>query len=307
MLRQIALLEAAGKARTAETYEAAFKRFSEFLEGREIMFSQMTPRLLSEFEDFLLLRHNCRNTTSFYMRILRAVYNRGTGMVTTHFRNPFRNVYTGVDKTRKRAVPVSVIRSLKALDLTGNPELAKARDLFLFSFYTRGMSFIDMAYLRRKDLQGTELCYKRRKTGQMLRIHWEPEMQAIVDRYPARPDGFMLPILDDPTESPQAVPPCTCPRQEKARAAYLRQKYKNAILHTNRALAQVSDLLHLQAPLTTYVARHSWASIAYSRNVPMHVISEAMGHGSERTTRIYLASLSNSGVNRANKKIINLL
>ncbi len=306
MERQIALLRAAGKVRTAETYEAAFRRFSEFLDGREIMFPEITPGLVHEFEEFLLGRHNCRNTTSFYMRVLRAVYNRGADNGSLRFRDPFRQVYTGVDKTRKRAVPVSVIRRLKALNLDGKEDLAKARDIFLFSFYTRGMSFIDMAYLRCSDLHGNELYYKRHKTGQDLRIQWEPEMQAIVDRWPAQPDGFLLPILDEPHFS-RASLTWTPEGMEKERAAYLRQKYKSSILHTNRALARLSDMLHLQTPLTTYVARHSWATIAYSRNVPMHLISEAMGHGSERTTRIYLSSLSNSSVDRANKRIIKLL
>ena len=158
------------------------------------------------------------------------------------------------------------------MDLSDEPKLAKARDLFMFSFYTRGMSFVDMAYLKKSDLQGNLLCYTRRKTGRTLCIRWESWMQEIIDRYPSNPNGFLLPIL-----------------------------------HTNQALASLSERLHLSVPLTTYVARHSWASIAYSYNIPLTLISEGMGHESEKTTRIYLASLSSSGVDQVNRRIFKML
>lgn len=287
MAKQILRLEKTGKLRTAETYHTTLNRFEGFLGGKEIRFVEMTPSLIERFEDYMLAR-NCRNTTSFYMRILRAVYNRGVDRGLTRQRHPFRHVYTGVDRTRKRAVTLQVIRRLKNLDLSSHPDWELARDLFLFSFFTRGMSFIDMAFLRRSDVQHGVLRYTRRKTGQELCISWEPDMQRIVDRYPPRPGGYLLPILTG--EGPDT-----------------HRQYKRAILKTNRDLAKISAVLGLPTPITTYVARHSWASIAYSRSVPVSVISEGMGHDSERTTRIYLASVSNSGVDRANRKILDLL
>ena len=288
MGRQISMLKSSGNTRTAETYKAALNRFNDFLEGREVSFAEITPGLVSDFEDYLLSRHNCRNTTSFYMRILRAAYNRAVDKGWVQKKDPFAHVYTGVDKTRKRAVQISTIQQLKALDISSEPKLAKARDLFLFSFYTRGMSFIDMAFLRSSDLHGKMLRYTRRKTGQTLSIKWEPVMEEIVRRYPPNPNGFLLPILTDPEKD-------------------LRLQYKSAILQTNKSLAQLSDRLQLPEPLTTYVARHSWASIAYSHNIPMSLISEGLGHESERTTKIYLASLSESKIDRINKRIMNML
>ena len=288
MQRQVDDLRKAGKARTSETYHTTLNRFNDYLEGREIQFKEVTTSLIDGFEAYLEARHNSRNTTSFYMRILRAVYNRGVDKGYTRQRDPFRHVYTGVERTRKRAVSISVIRRLKGLDLSGRPDLEKARDLFLFSFYTRGMSFIDMAYLHRKNLSGGHLTYTRRKTGQTICVRWEPAMQEIVDRYPVNPNGLLLPILTKPRED-------------------LRKQYKNSILKTNISLAKISEMLHLKEPLTTYVARHSWASIAYSQSVPVSLISEGMGHDSERTTRIYLASVTNSGVDRANRKIMKML
>ena len=288
MQRQVDDLQKAGKARTSETYHTTLNRFNDYLEGREVQFKEVTTSLIDGFEAYLEARHNSRNTTSFYMRVLRAVYNRGVDKGWTRQRDPFRHVYTGVERTRKRAVSISVIRRLKGLDLSGRQDLEKARDLFLFSFYTRGMSFIDMAYLHRKNLSGGSLTYTRRKTGQTICVRWEPAMQEIVDRYPVNPNGFLLPILTKPRED-------------------LRKQYKNSILKTNISLAKISEMLHLKEPLTTYVARHSWASIAYSQSVPVSLISEGMGHDSERTTRIYLASVTNSGVDRANRKIMKML
>jgi integrase len=288
MQRQIDDLRKAGKARTSETYLTTLNRFNDYLEGRQIKFKEMTTSLIDGFEAYLEARQNSRNTTSFYMRILRAVYNRGVDKGWTRQQDPFRHVYTGVERTRKRAVTISVIRRLKGLDLSGHPDLEKARDLFLFSFYTRGMSFIDMAYLHRTNLNGGLLTYTRRKTGQTICVRWESAMQEIVDRYPHNPNGYLLPILTKSGED-------------------LRKQYKNGILKTNNGLARISDMLHLKDPLTTYVARHSWASIAYSQSVPVSLISEGMGHDSERTTRIYLASVTNSGVDRANRKIMKML
>ena len=288
MQRQIDDLRKAGKARTSETYLTTLNRFNDYLEGRQIKFKEMTTSLIDGFEAYLEARQNSRNTTSFYMRILRAVYNRGVDKGWTRQQDPFRHVYTGVERTRKRAVTISVIRRLKGLDLSGHPDLEKARDLFLFSFYTRGMSFIDMAYLHRTNLNGGLLTYTRRKTGQTICVRWEPAMQEIVDRYQHNPNGYLLPILTKSGED-------------------LRKQYKNGILKTNNGLARISEMLHLKDPLTTYVARHSWASIAYSQSVPVSLISEGMGHDSERTTRIYLASVTNSGVDRANRKIMKML
>ena len=288
MRKQINALYSARKNRTAETYLTTLNRFKDFLDGQDIRFCEMTAGLIEAFERHLLSLGLCRNTTSFYMRVLRAVYNRGVSQGLSRQRSPFRNVYTGVDHTRKRAVPLRVIQALRRLELDDSPSLALARDLFLFSFYTRGMSFIDMAFLRRSDLYDGMLHYCRRKTGQDLYIRWEPCMQEIVDRYPSNRNGFLLPVIITPGKDE-------------------RQQYKNAMIRTNRGLAVISSMLGLPAPITTYAARHSWASIAYSHNVPVSLISEGMGHDSEKTTRIYLASLSHTRIDRANHRILSLI
>ena len=143
----IARLKQMGKIRTAENYSCTLKSFMQFRQDRDILLSEIDSDLMQLYEAYLHGKGAVRNTSSFYMRILRAVYNRALEKELVEQRNPFKHVYTGVDKTVKRAVPLSAIKRMKNLDLSLQPNLEFARDMFLFSFYTRGMSFIDMAQL----------------------------------------------------------------------------------------------------------------------------------------------------------------
>ena len=286
--QQIARLKRLGKIRTSETYMAALRSFSGFMNDKEVLFRQLNADLIAEYEAYLKGRGNSPNTVSFYMRILKAVYNRAVEDGLTEQRYPFKYVYTGVEKTLKRALSLNDIRRIKGLDLSLKPNLDYACDMFLFCFYTRGMSFIDMAYLRKKDLLNGTLSYRRRKTGQQLFIKWEKCMQEIVDKYPINETEYLLPIITKHDED-------------------YRKQYTNELHRVNHLLKKIGKLLDLPIPLTMYVGRHSWASIAKSRNVPVSVISEGMGHDSENTTQIYLASLDTTVVDKANKKILDLL
>lgn len=173
MQRTIVRLKQMGKTRTAENYSYALKSFMQFRQGKDIPLSEVDADLMQLYEAYLQGKGAVRNTSSFYIRIFRAVYNRALEKGLTEQRNPFRHVYTGVDKTVKRAIPLAAIKRMKNLDLSLQPGLEFARDMFLFSFYTRGMGFVDMAYLKKKDLQNGTLSYRRRKTGQQLVIKWE--------------------------------------------------------------------------------------------------------------------------------------
>ena len=129
------------------------------------------------------------------MRILRATYNRAVDKGVIRQRFPFKHVYTGVEKTVKRAISFKVIRQLKEMDLSHSQSMEFARDMFMFSFYTRGMSFVDMAFLKKTDLNNGMLTYRRKKTGQLLSIRWEKCMQDIVDKYPGNYSTYLLPII----------------------------------------------------------------------------------------------------------------
>lgn len=282
----ISQLKRLNRIRTSETYVATLTSFMKFRNGQDILLCEMDSDTMMLYEAWLKANGNCPNTTSFYMRILRAVYNRAVEKELTEQRHPFKHVYTGIDKTVKRAIPLKAVKRIKELDLTLKPHLDYARDMFLFSFYTRGMSFIDMAYLSKSDLKNGILTYRRRKTGQQLIIKWEKCMEEIVTKYEDRSaTQYLLPIIISPF-------------------ANERVQYRNALYRVNTALKEVARLVNISIPLTMYCARHGWASIAKSKNIPLSVISEGMGHDSEETTRIYLSSLDTSVVDRANSLIL---
>ena len=283
--QQIARLKRLGKIRTSETYTAALRSFSGFMNDTEVLFDQLNADLLAEYEAYLKGRGNTPNTISFYMRILKAVYNRAVEDGLTEQRHPFKSVYTGVEKTMKRALSLNDIRRIKGLDLSLKPNLNYARDMLLFCFYTRGMSFIDMAYLKKKDLQNGILSYRRQKTGQQLFVKWEKPMQELIDKYDTFDTPYLLSVI-------------------RNNGVDEWHQYQNAAHRINRNLKQIGKQIGLDIPLTTYVARHAWASIAQSKNVPLSVISKALGHNSEQTTRIYLSSLDTSVVDKANNLIL---
>lgn len=275
-----------GKERTAEAYASSLNSFGRFLgERSDVDFEEMDAPLMAEYEAYLKQDGKCPNTVSFYMRNLRTLYNRTVEEGLTENRHPFRRVNTRVEKTVKRAVTAEVIARIRGLELSLHPALEFARDLFLLCFYLRGMSFVDLAFLRKKDLQNGVLVYRRHKTGQQLCIRWEPSMQEIVRKYTDPESPYMLPIIREPGTDE-------------------RRQYLNASHRMNRKLKEIGRMTDCPVKLTFYVSRHGWASIAQSQRIPLPVISEALGHDSEDTTRIYLALLDTSVVDRANSKVI---
>ena len=191
-------LKRLGKIRTSETYTSTLNSFMRFMEGRDIPPCDMDSDLMIAYEAWLKSGGVSMNTISFYMRNLRAVYNRAVEKELVIQRFPFRHVYTGVERTTKRAVPLRAIKQLMTLDLSLHPAKRFARDMLLLSFYTRGMSMIDMVFLKKKDLNNGILSYRRKKTGQQLFVKWEPCMQEIVDRYNIPGSPYLLPIIARP-------------------------------------------------------------------------------------------------------------
>lgn len=282
-------LKSVGKERTSETYAAALSSFRQFRKEEDLSLDEINSDLIVSYESYLKTRGITPNSSSFYMRNLRAVYNRAVEKGLTLQQYPFKHVYTGIDKTLKRAVPLKILKQIKEMDLSESPTLDFARDMFLFSFYTRGMSFVDMAYLRKRDLNGKKLSYRRRKTGQQLFVRWENCMQEIVDKYYSPQSEYLLPLIKPNSEVDE------------------RRQYIYAGHNINRSLKIIGQRLGLSMPFTMYVSRHSWASIAKSKHIPISIISEGMGHDSEMTTRIYLATLDTVAVDRANKIILKSL
>lgn len=278
-----------GQYRTSETYTAALNSFREFRNGVDLYFDDMDSNMLLEYEYHLKAKALSPNTISFYMKRLRAVYNKAVDDGYAEYKNLFKRVFTSSEKTVKRAISLKFIKRLKEMDLSYSASKSFARDMFLFSFYTRGMSFVDIAYLQKKDLKGNILSYRRKKTGQLLSIQWEKCMKEIADKYPSSVmSPFLFAIIDNLDGD-------------------TRKQYHNVQSLVNRHLKEIGTVLNLSIPLTMYCARHSWASIARNEGIPISVISEGMGHDSETTTQIYLASLETQVIDKANRKILKLL
>ena len=289
MQNQIRLMRNANRLGTALNYEKTMKNFVKFLGGVNLPFSAMTEQVIADYNAFLVQRGMVRNSISFYMRIMRAVYNKAVRQKLVEQSHPFTEVYTGIDRTRKRAVSESVISQLYKLNLAEGTPLALARDIFIFSYCTRGMAFVDIAYLKKENIQNGVICYARRKTGQLLSVRIEPSIQRIIDRYSSALSPYVFPILTSTETKP----------------AY--EEYQVAINNHNRQLRRLSKMLPAGCKLTSYTSRHSWATAARNHNVPISVISAGMGHTSEQTTQIYLTMLENSVIDDANQGLIRSL
>lgn len=284
---QIAKLKHDGNHRTAETYIAALKKLQNFRKGEDLALDDITQELMEEFQSWLKNKRLAMNTISFHMRKLRAIYNKAVERGLTPDIHPFRKVYTGFAKTAKRAITLTEMKRIKNLQLN-DPMQEFARDMFLFSFYTRGMAFVDMSYLKKSDINGNVLTYSRKKTGQMLTIRWERDMQEIADRYPSKSGYYLLPIIHTHNDKE-------------------RNQYRHVQTQINESLKTVGEMAGITQKLTMYVARHSWATIARQMGIPLNVISYGMGHSNEKTTEIYLKSVDMTTIDNANLKILKQL
>lgn len=278
-------LQQLGHIGTAKNYHAALGSFKRFRNNEDIPIETIDQITMEDYQAYLKSVGLTPNSISFYTRILRAVYNRAVEQELTKDRKPFRTVFTGTEKTLKRAILIGDIRRIRNLDLSLKPSLEFARDIFLFLFFCRGMSFIDAAFLKKTDIQNGILTYRRHKTGQVLHIKIIKPIKGVIDRYSSKDLPYLLPII---TRS-------NCDE---------RKQYETALRRTNNSLKLIADMVKLPIPLTTYVSRHAWATIAKSKNVPVNVISDALGHDSIATTQIYLASIDTSVIDRANELII---
>ena len=272
---------------TARTYGNAYRRFKAFREDVDLTFDELTPDMIASYEAWLIDRRLKQNSIRCYLRTLNTLLCKAVAEGLLSNRNLFSRVRLSYVKTTKRAISEKELKVIANLELPEHSTMAFARDIFMFSFYMRGMPFVDIAYLRKTDLKNGMWTYCRRKTNQCLMVEWEKAQQKILDRYAHQTENgpYLLPIInkEDGTE-------------------YL--QYQRMQTNINRALKKIGEMAELKMPLTTYVARHTWASVARDMNIPISIISEGMGHNSIKTTQVYLNSIDISRINEANKRII---
>lgn len=301
----IALLLKNGQLRTMQHYKATLNSYMRFRGDKDISFKEIDAKEMQSYEAYLKnVAKVCNNTSSFYLRILRATYNKAVEKGYATQQNPFKDVYTGIAKTNKRAIPTESVSSIKRLDTTTalTPKQELARDTFLMCFYLRGISFIDLAHLRKSDLKDGFISYTRSKTGQRISIRWEKDMQDIADKYQAQTvsSPYLFPFLADcATNNKKGT--MKDKRQDELRL------YHNAESRITYHLKKLGEKMEINSKLTLYVARHSWATTARNKNISLSIISKALGHNSETTTQIYLRSIQSSEVDDANAEILALL
>lgn len=275
-----------GMAKLYRTTKESIKRFTK---ERDVLLKEINYTFVSDYIDFLRGNGIKENSIQMYLRNLRSIYNkaRKEGLITVKD-SPFEDIKMNGTTTIKRAVNKDVMRRIAYADLSANKEMERVRDLFMFSFYTRGMSVVDMLYLKHSDIRNGNIYYARNKTNQNIQIAITEPLQKLIEKY--RTDSiYVWSYLTDSSKSS------------------LYRQYRNALTQINKYLKRIGTLLGLDAPLTTYVARHSWATIAKDEGISIAAISEGLGHTTEKTTQIYLKSFDCSMIDEVNAKIILLM
>ena len=295
-------LEQHGQERTARAYRTVARGLIAYNRGIDIPLYQINSSLIKSFEKHLRDKGKLPNTISYYMRNLRAIYNKAINSkhaVNLTGENPFATVFTGITKTMKRALSLDELQSLRSFDLGDmlKSEGLQLRErirlerlyfswrLFFFCFYARGMCFIDLAYLRKDNIHAGVLRYCRKKTGQQVEIRITAELQKIIDSFAndVKYSPYLFPIIKDDGKNS-------------------RRQYESGLRLQNHRLKTLSHLAHIRM-ITTHVSRHTWATIGKQENVPISVISECLGHTSEKTTLIYLGLLDNTVLDEANDRV----
>lgn len=286
-------LHASGRERTARAYNTAVNRFIAFNNGKDLHIEYMNSHMVKAFEHYLMCHGKSPNTISFYMRNLRAIYNKAIEDIRLESKeNPFRSVYTGIRATKKKALFKDDLSNLYSINLDTiikTPEydkLLEAKQLFFFCFHARGMSFVDMAYLRKENIKKGIIYYYRKKTGKLIEVKITSEMKSIMEYFAPQVEDspYVFPIIKNTNKSP-------------------RLQYESALRVQNKRLKKLAYIANIGQVLTTHVARHSWATIAKHVNLPLWIISEGLGHSDEKTTYTYLASFERSVLDRANEQI----
>lgn len=277
-----------GQNKSAANTRNALKHFIDFRQGMDIPIKDMTVNLIMDFQNYLIRVKNLKmNTISLYNRMLRAAYNYAVEEeIIDEDRRPFRKAFTKQEKTCKRAIGKKSVKRLMEVRLN-DLMLEFTRDIFLFSIYIQGMPFVDIAYLKKSQMRKGYILYQRHKTNRTLKVKIPREAQAIIDKYKVKnPDCiYLFPILVTNEGNGSG-------------------KYDSALRVYNKRLVRISNLLGLDEPLTSYVSRHTWASLARSCGISDTIISEAMGHNNIETTTIYLAALDTNTIAYANQKLI---
>ncbi|NDV84998.1 site-specific integrase, partial [Bacteroides sp. 51] len=298
------LLTSRGQYRTARAYRTVTHGLLSFHGDTHLSLKQIDARLMKDFESHLKNKGLMLNTISYYMRNLRAIYNKAVQenlIIARKEEDPFADVFTGVVKTVKRALSMDETSQLLNVDLekhlcdeqpgssehTQLKKLQDAQRYFNFCLYARGMCFVDLAYLKKSDIKDGCIRYMRKKTGQRIEVEIAPALQTIIDSF-----------ADETSDSPYVFP--LIRHADKPSLV----QYESALRTQNNRLKRLATMAGITKTLSTHVARHTWATVGKLINLSTMVLSECLGHSSEKTTSIYLGTLAGSTLDEANARVI---
>lgn len=299
---------------TAYIYHYALQAFTASIGGGTIFWGGVNRRSLHHFQTHLENRQMSYNTISTYIRALRALYNRGVdcGEVSGEYRL-FANLKTGVSSERKLALTAGQMSRLLDKDVSGKlvrgklpddklsddkfrygklpsvklpPSVRRAQDGMRLMLLLQGMPYVDLAHLRKSDLKGDLLTCRRHKTGTELCVKLIPQARRLIARYRSTDESspYLLDILTVTSSEQEAF-----------------DDYRNCLRRFNSALSRLPVLLGMKdVRVSSYTARHTWATLAKYCQVPEEVISEGLGHSSLEVTRTYLKSFEGEELSRAN-------
>lgn len=252
-----------------------------------------TPERLKEYEDWLAGQQSSPNTISTYMRTLQAVYNRWMSPGIEGY-NPvlFKDVYTKVESRTKRALTAEQMEQLRNTDFSVlTLRQQQVLTYFLLMFMLRGMPFIDLAHLRKSDLRNRRITYRRHKTGKLMVVDVPPDAMRLLQKYRDKTDSeYLFPLLHGGLF------------MEKHH-----HRYQETLRHFNRELARLMKQLLPGVSVSSYTARHTWATLAYHSGVPVGLISQSLGHSSIRVTMTYLKPFDAEVIDRINRQVISLV
>ncbi|EEF88429.1 tyrosine-type recombinase/integrase [Bacteroides cellulosilyticus] len=252
-----------------------------------------TPERLKEYEDWLAGQQSSPNTISTYMRTLQAVYNRWMSPGIEGY-NPvlFKDVYTKVESRTKRALTAEQMEQLRNTDFSVlTLRQQQVLTYFLLMFMLRGMPFIDLAHLRKSDLRNRRITYRRHKTGKLMVVDVPPDAMRLLQKYRDKTDSeYLFPLLHGGLFMEEH-----------------HHRYQETLRHFNRELARLMKQLLPGVSVSSYTARHTWATLAYHSGVPVGLISQSLGHSSIRVTMTYLKPFDAEVIDRINKQVISLV
>ncbi len=292
-MKQVAKgLQMGGNFGTAHVYRSSLNAIIAYRGKGDFTFNEVTPEWIKGFEIHLRGRGCSWNTVSTYLRTFRAVYNRAVDCRgAVYVPHLFRSVYTGTRADRKRALDTEDIQKVftklpQSSAVTS--DMRRTQELFVLMFLLRGLPFVDLAYLRKSDLHDNVITYRRRKTGRPLSVTLTREAMVLLKRYMNRDSSS--PYLFSLLES-----------REGTKEAY--REYQLALRSFNQQLLLLGQLLGLGDRLSSYTARHTWATTAYYCEIHPGIISEAMGHSSITVTETYLKPFRNKKIDEANQLV----